>query len=319
MIGSRRAAFAAIVLFAVAAAGCGESTAKRAVDARTEVLGFYSVDAPVVGLLRPQPAADVASLDKAAAEIPLWSQQQSTVVERLNAAGLGVADLRRLVQPQEQIEGIEAAAIGLGAPTPTDLEAGQTLLVIATDQDELMADLLREGVDSGELQPAGSLDEATLYSNRSASYAERDGVLVSAPSLGVVRSALARRDGDSDEQLDEDVVNAALRKLQDPGPLAIYGKVPRLLAEPEVQALFSGASWIESADDGAASVRAQGEAVEVEVVVNLEQDLEPSERPLQEQPEPVAFLLAGLGQVSGVGSASADEVRLQLRVEPTPP
>ena len=317
-MGSRRAALVTLALIATVTPGCGESTAKRAVDARAEVLGFFSVDAPVVAMLDPQPPGDVASLDQAAAGVPLWAEVRSTVVRRFEAAGLSAGDLRRLVRPQEPIEGLEAAALGFGAPTPTDLEAGQTLLVLATDQDELLENLLREAVDSGELQPAGNLDEAELYSNRTASYAERDGVLVSAPSPGVVRSAITRRDGDSDQQLDEDVVSAALRKLQDPGPLGVYVQAPELLGEPAVRRLFAGASWIDSADDAAASVRAAGETVEVEAVVNLDRDLEPADRPLGEQPEPVTFLLSGLGlgQVSGFGSATEDEVRLRLRIGP---
>jgi len=307
-----KATIAVMVVLAAAAAGCGESDVKRSVDARTEVLHHFSAEAPVVGLVAPRPAGDLIDLDEAAAEVPIWADLRSKVQAPLRAAGLSPADLRRLTRPQEQIEGIAASALAFGAPTPTDLEAGQSLLVLATDQDELFEELLAKGVDSGDLQPAGSLDEATLYSNSIASYAERDGVLVSAPSLGVVRSAVARRDGDSDEQLDEDVVNAALGKLQERGPLAVYGQAPQLLGEPDVERLFSDASWIESAADAAASVQAVAGTAEIEVVVNLERDLEPAERPLEQEPQPLRLAVSALGSLNGVGSASSDEIRLQL-------
>jgi hypothetical protein len=305
-----------VLVLAAAAAGCGESEVKRSVDARTEVLHYFSADAPIVGILQPRPAGDLIDLDAAAVGIPIWEELRSKVRATFRAAGLGPAELRRLTRPQEQIEGIEAAALAFGAPTPSDLEAGQTLLVLATDQDELFEELLVEGVDSGDLQTAGSLDEAALYSNDVASYAERDGVLVSAPSLGVVRSAVARRDGDSDEQLDEDVVRSLFNNLGDQGPLLVYANFPKLPSEPEVPQPFASRSFLDKVADGAAFARAQGGLVEVEAVISLEEDLEPAERPLEEEPGTVAFQISGLGAFDGVGSASEDEVRLQLRTAP---
>jgi hypothetical protein len=315
-MGSKRAATAVILSLAAAAAGCGESTVKRSVDARTEVLSFYSVDAPVVGLLRPQPAGELARLDRVAVGLPIWARLRGSVLGPLRAAGLGMSDLRRLVRPNEEIEGIDVSAMSFGAPTPTDLEAGQTLTVIATDQDELLDELLKQGVDSGRLQPRGGLDEAALYGNRVASYAERDGVLVSAPSPGVVRTAIARRDGDSDKQLDKDVVAAAIQKLSDPGPLVLYGNVSGLLDDPEVARVISDASWTESADDVAATARASADAVDIELVVNLERELTAAERPLEETPTQVDIRVPGLGPLSGTGSTSPDQIRVQLETAP---
>jgi hypothetical protein len=306
------------LLVLAAIGGCGESDPKRSVDASTEVLHFYADSAPVVGLLRTQPSRELERFDRAAAGLPMWRRIRSQFLGPLQAAGLDMSDLGRLVQPREEIEDFEASAMSFGAPTPTDLEAGQTLTVIATDQDELLDELLREGVESGQLQPQGDLDEAELYGNSVAAYAERDGVLISAPSLGVVRAAIARRDGDSDEQLDEDVVSAALQELQQRGPVTIYANVPQLTSIEEIQQLFPNQTISESAVDGAASLLAEGRSPEIEVAVELEEDIRDEQSALDEEPVPIGLLIPGLGAVRGVGSVSSDEVQLQLRPSGSP-
>ena len=297
---------------------CGETHAKRSVDARTEVLHFYAVDAPVVALLRPDPAAAVAALDQAASELGSWQLLRERVTRRLEAAGLDLDDLRELVRPNEEIEGIDAAALGLGAPTPTDLKARQSLLVLATDQADLLSDLVGAAVKAGRLQPAGELDEAHLYSNRVAAYAERDGVLVSASSMGVVRSALARRDGDSDQQLDEDQVASVLGQLNDRGPLEVYANAPEVSAEPDVPGYLPTRSLLDAADDAGASVRAVGATVEISAVVDLVKAPEDASGLLGSEGAPFDLLVPGLGAVNGETSISGNQVRLEMKVVPGP-
>ena len=225
-MGRRNASIAlALALATATATGCGTSEPKRAVDARTEVIRFFAVDAPAVALLRPNPPARVAELNRAAAGIPAWTSLRDGVLEPLHGAGLRRSDLARLARPRDEIEGLDAAAIALGAPTPGSLAAGSRLLVFATDQGPLLVRLLRRSADAGRLRPAGRLDEALLYRSPDAAFAARDGVLVSAPRLNDVRAAIERRDGDSDEQLDEDVVNSLFDELSIEGALLVYANL----------------------------------------------------------------------------------------------
>jgi hypothetical protein len=303
----------ALLLAATAGAGCGEGRAKRAVDARTEVLEFYGVDAPVVAVLRPLPSADVLALDRAASGRPAWDDLRADVAGPLQAAGLGPRQLARLVEPREEIEGVDAAALALGAPTPEDLAAKRPLLVLTTDQDELLARLFARAAGQGLLQPAGRLDDAQLYRSPSDAFAVRDGVLVSAHTLGEVRTAIERRDGDSDLQLDNDVVHSIFNDFDPQGPLLVYANVPRIAAEPEVRNHISDRAVLESGEDAAASVRAVADSIEVDVVVRLGQEPGPSETTLTETPQPLRLLAPGLGALSGVGSLSGDQVRLHLK------
>jgi hypothetical protein len=304
----------ALALAAAVWAGCDTSEPKRAVDARTEVLHFFAVDAPVVALLRPEPVSDVIELDRAAQDDPAWARVRALVLEPLHAAGLSLERVRRLVRPEEEIEDVEAAAFAIGAATPEDLADRRPLLVLATDRAEQLSALMRRSAAAGMLRPSGELNEAELYTNPVAAYAVRDGVLLSAPDLAGVRAAIERRDGDSDEQLDEDVVRSELDELVESGPLSLYGNVAELGEDPEVQQLISRAPWIGSADSLVASVQADLGSVEIEAVVDFEESLEPGDIPFEEgqDPDPLGFPLPGLGAVRGVGSISEDEVRLRL-------
>lgn len=332
---SKRSIAAVILLLAAAAAGCGESTVKRSVDARTEVLRFFPVDAPVVGLLEPQPTDEVVNLDKAAGGVPIWAELRSAALGPLYAAGLGLADLRRLVRPQEQIEGLEAAAAGLGTPTASDLADGRQLLVLATDQAELLSRLMRDGAQSGRLRPAGRIDKAVLYRNPVASYAVRDGVLVSAGSNAEVRTAIKRRDGDSDLQLDEDVVRSLFNDLGEQGPLLVYANLDAVReADLGLRALGRVAPWTGMLVETAATARAVGDSVRIEDFskatgegfgsMDLPLGTTPSKFEINATvaaslipfPGPIRMLLAGLGQVKGEATATSDEVRLQLRTVP---
>jgi len=334
-MGSKRSTAAVILLLVAAAAGCGESTAKRSVDARTEVLRFFGVDAPVVGLLEPQPTDEVVSLDEAAAGAPIWAELRSAALGPLHAAGLGLADLRRLVRPQEQIEGVEAAAAGLGAPNANDLAAGRPLLVLATDQAELLSRLMRDGAQSGRLRPAGRIDEAVLYRNPIASYAVRDGVLVSAGSSAEVRTAIERRDGDSDLQLDEDVVRSLFNELGEQGPLLVYANLDAVReADLGLRALGRVAPWTAMLVETAATAGAVGGSVRIESFskttgegfgsADLPLGTTPSEFEINATaaasliplPGPIRMLLAGLGPVEGEATATSDEVRLRLGTVP---
>ncbi len=322
----------ALALMLVAGfSACGESDAKRSVDARAEALSFFAKDAPAVALLRPQPRADIVELNRAAAGLPAWQRLRELVLGPLHDAGLGRSRLRSLVRPSEDVEGIDAAALTIGAATPQDLARGFPLLVLATDQADLLSTYTRRTAAAGGLQPRGNLDDALLYEGRKASFAIRDGVLVSAPSLGLVRSAIARRDGDRDEQLDDDAVETLFDGLKESGPLLIYADLGSVReADPGLEQLAEGAPWTGKLGETAASVRAEGGAVQIEDFSKSTDDLTSDELPLGTKPSPfqitaqsaavliapgpVRDLLTGLAPIRGEATASSDEVRLHVTV-----
>jgi hypothetical protein len=320
---------------ATAAAGCGETESKRAVDARTEVLRFFAVDAPIVARLRPDPPAAVVALDDAGGTAPGWTEFRKLVSGPLEAAGLGRPQLARLVQPSEEIEGVDAAALALGVATPAALAAQRPLLVLATDQADLLSRLLRRASDRGLVRGAGGLDEAFLYRSPGASFAVRDGVLVSAPRLSDVRAAIERRDGDSDKQLDEDVVESLFNDLATQGPLLVYANLASVReVDPGLRTLSRQAPWIGMLGPTAATARAVGGSLQIEdFSTTTGGDLSSAELPIGSTPSPFTItessadlliprpgaihtLLAGLAPFTGEATASSDEVRLHVTVGP---
>jgi len=320
-----------VTLLAAAIGGCGESKAKRAVDARTEVLRFFAVNAPVVAVLRPEPAADVVGLNRAANGAPIWTDLRGLVLGPLYAAGLSLDQVERLVRPDEEIEEVDAAAFALGAATPNDLADRRPLLVLATDQAELLSRLLSESADAGMLRHVGRLDEAALYRNPVASYAVRDGVLLSAPRLAEVRAAIERRDGDSDQQLDEDVVESLFNDFDEEGPLLVYADLVSVReADLGLRALGNLAPWTAMLGPTAATAQAVQGTLQIEDFSKAtgggfgSEDLpigaEPSHFEINASVAaslipiegPIRMLLAGLGPIEGEATASSDEVRLKV-------
>jgi hypothetical protein len=329
---SKAAAIALALALAAASVGCGEAKPKRFVDARTEVLHFFAVDAPVVAELRPEPTADVVALNRAAAGLPAWSGLRDMVLGPLHAAGLGRAQIERLVSPNQEIEGVQASALALGAATPADLAAHRPLLVLATDQTQLLSQLLRHSAANGKLRPSGRLDEATLYRSPGASFAARDGVLVSAPRLADVRTAIKRRDGDSDQQLDEDVVNSLFNGLGTQGPLLVYADLAGVRkADPGLRTLGRRAPWTGMLGPTAATFEALNGALRVEDFSKASGEgfgsaelpigtapsrfeISTSSAALLLPPGPIQTLLTGLAPIVGEVTASSDEVRLNVTV-----
>jgi hypothetical protein len=327
------------LLVAAVVAGCGTSEQKRAVDARTEVLRFFGVDAPAVALLRADSPGELVAVDRAASGIPAWQMLRAAVVAPLQAAGLGRGELLRLVHPAVEIEGVKASALAVGVPSATALRRGQALVVLATDQDELMDRLLGTAADQGEVRRAGEVDGAQLYSGRDAAYAVRDGVLVSAADLSQVRSAIDLRDGDSDKQLDEDVVNDLFADLRTEGPVLAYSNFASAVdADASLGLLARRNPWVDALAEAAVSMASVGRSLQVELVAKTQgTELSESERPAGEAPTsftissagaraamprdsggagPARQLLFGIVPVAGDATASGDEVRAQASFSP---
>ena len=325
------ATIALLALLVAAPAGCGESGAKRSVDARTEALRFFAVDAPVVAVLHPEPFAEVLALNAAAVHVNAWIDLRERVIGPLGAAGVTPAQLGQLLRAGEDVEGIEASTLALGAATPADLRAGRELLVLATDDSELLASLLQAQARAGPLKLAGQLEKAQLYQGRGSAYAVRDGVLVAAPDLATVRAAIERRDGDTDGQLDEDVVDSLFDQLATQGPLLVYADLDAVRkADPGLRRLARQAPWTAKLGPTAATAEAQNGAVRVEDFSKasdakfssgeLPIGTDPSRFEIARsdtvslipEPGPVRGLLAGLTPVRGVATASSDEVHLEV-------
>ena len=337
MLRKARAALAP-VLVALAAlaglAGCGESGAKRAADAQTEALRFYAVDAPVVALLGAEPPHRIAELDLAAGGLPAWTRLRAALLEPLGAAGIGERQLARLVRPREEVEGVETAALAIGAPAPAYLQGGRALVVLVTDQAELLARLLRQAALRGPLRPAGELDEASFYRGPGRAFAVRDGVLVSASRLADVRIAIERRDGDSDAQLDEDVVGTALDELQNQEALLVYADLDSMRQiDRGLRRLAERSPWTGSVGEIAASAYPEGRGLGIEVVARATHgELATQELPLGATPRrfeispasaaalvpagPARRLVSVLAPLQGEATASSEQVRAQALLAP---
>jgi hypothetical protein len=154
-----------------------------------------------------------------------------------------------------------------------------------------------------------------------------------------VRAAIERRDGDSDAQLDEDVVNGVLDELRTAGPLDVYANLGEAIdSDPRLSDLASHTPWVASLDKGALTARAEGPSVRLEMVAQTDrQDLDESELPVSAAPsrfaltsagvaavlprrggpaDPIVALLYGLTPMVGEATATTDEVRADLSVSP---
>lgn len=331
----RLGCLAIALLVSAAIGGCGTSEQKRAVDARTEVVRFFGVDAPAVVIVNPNLAGETQEL----AGLPAWDRLKQTIRARLALAGIGSRELRALARPHDEIEDIEAADLAIGLPGPGPLQPQRALLVLATDQTDLLNRLFRANAEQRALLPAGELDGARLYRSPTyGAYAVRDGVLVSAPDVPEVRAAIRRRDGDSDLQLDEDVVKDIFDELRVRGPLVAYANLGAMIdADPALAALASRTPWIGALGHGALTALRIGPAVGVEMVARTDQasldedELAAPSEPrqftltssdvadlLSEQPgpDPVRELLTGVTPLSGAATATTDEVRARASVSP---
>ena len=326
---SKAAAIVALIALATALAGCGSSpnSPKRAVDARTEVVHFFATDAPVVAILQTEPVSDVVALSRAASSVPVWHSLLATVVRPLFSAGLTQDEVVHLVTPHEEIEGIPSSALGLGFATPADLKDRQPLLVLATDQSDFLSHLFREALGREDVVPAGRLHDAILYKNRAGAYAVRDGVLICARNVADVRSAILRRDGNSDNQLDEDVVESLFNDLTQHGPLQIYADLDDLRqADPGLAALGEQKHWTASLQPTTTGLGLHVEAF----AKSTGPDLTTSGIPVGTEPRAFAVSAATASTLLGAGptqsmldllvpfagqaTVSSDEVRVNLRL-----
>ena len=241
-----RSMLALLGIGVIVLAGCGSSGPKRTVDARAEALRFFPADAPFVALLdtAPELAPRRAALASELAGLPLWEKIRSGFRARLDAAGLPVGSLALLVRSEdpEPNDGLPVSqlAVGLapGDPSP------QVLAVLVTDQPDQMRRLFARSAATGPLQPAGREDEARLYSSPRTFFAVRDGVMLAASDPALLRTAIERRDGKQDDQLDDGKVKSLLGELPQQEPLEAYADLAELRRDnPDAAAIAETEPW----------------------------------------------------------------------------
>ena len=282
----------AIALLAAAMlGGCGAPEAKRSVDARTEAIRFFGVDAAFVALADPggSDSDQLAGAQRGLTRVPALGGFARRALGF--AAGLNLAPLRPLLKDDDPNDGIAASqvAVGLEPGHP----GGKMLMVVVTDRADETAQAVRRIARDGGMRPAGEKDDAQLYAGRGAAMAVRDGVVVLARSRATLRAAIGLRDGDEDAQLDEGQVNDLIRKLPEPGEIQAYVNVAGLLEnDPGMAALARGAGeWTNSLTHAAISITPEGRGVKLDLVAEVDSGAAgpAGAPPVGERPQPLAI------------------------------
>ncbi len=290
-----RSLLALLVIGVIVLAGCGSSGPKRTVDARAEALRFFPADAPLVALLdtAPEIAPRRAALAAELTGLPLWEKIRSSFRARLEAAGLPVGGLALLVRSEdpEPEDGLPVSQLAVGL-APGD-PGPRVLAVLVTDQPDEMRRLFARSAATGPLRPAGREDEARLYSSPRTSFAVRDGVMLAAADLALLRTAIKRRDGNQDDQLDDGEVKSLLGELPRQEPLEAYADLAELRRDdPDAAAIAEAEPWFRRLGKAAVSLGPRPGA-------------------------PVLDLFSEIGPARGGGDALPDEGRASFAISPT--
>jgi hypothetical protein len=271
-------------------AGCGGDgdDPKRAVDARTEALHFFPADQPFVALLDTS-TADRLALARTVRALntvpPLSSFAGSAGF--VSRSGLDLTRLTRLLGDDDMDDGVAASQAALGVK-PSGRPREDVLIVLVSDRsDEVEEGVEAMAVESG-LEEARRFHEARVFAGGASAVAVRDGVVLIGPDIASLRAALALRDSNQDEQLDEDQVADLLNELPAQPPLVAYADFAALEAtDPGVTALALGErSWMRALRETAIGVSPEAAGVRIEVFAEVEPNEGPA-IPVGEQPREV--------------------------------
>ena len=294
----------AALALGAATAGCGaeEDSPKRALDPLDEALRFFPAGAEAVVLVRPDEQG-FATLGRLAREIAPVQTPVADLTVRMRALG-GRTVVVELAEPSEE----SSARIAIGAETVGRL-LGAGVSVLVTDRSDELADLVDEAIEGGELLPAATFHEARLFRVPGGAMAERDGVLLTGPSLTALTEAIAVRDGDSDEHLDDREAEDAIDELSPEAPLVAYLDIDALSNGNSVPRRLRRATWLEDLDHAGIAARQVSGAVVVQVFgdadgVELEQAVD--QTALERLPAPL--------EPTGPVSVEGDELRAGLRL-----
>ncbi len=314
---SRFGFLTAIFLSAVAMAGCGDSNEKpglqppkRALDPRAEALRFFPAGTQIVFLLDTVDPDALATLDQDGLAIRTWSGLRGNIDTRLREAGVDSDQILNLSRTEQNQTDLPAPELVMGAEDDRHLERQGPLFVLPTDKGVELAALFDSLAQSGPLEPAGSFDEAHLFSGPAIAFAVRDGVLIGAGSIRQLRSAIKTRDGDSKAQLDDAAVSASLTKLPDDPALKAYvvsgGDNGLATAMPN---LLAAAPWLNQVDDASIGFTSETTGLAIDVVAQLSPDRPEGSGPdLSEAPQGVALSKRELRSVFGSEAAGDSRV-----------
>lgn len=225
---ARLAPLAVAFLMVAALSGCGgdtnpgEEAPKRALDPRSEALRYFPASTEAVTLVETSDAGALTALDEGMGRSPGWDEARDRVTYSLRRAG---------IEPERILELGRRPAVEIDLPQPeiafgTVPGAGpprdRLLMVLPTEQGIELDRIFRRAAERGDLEAAGSFDDARLYRGPGLDFAVRDGVLVAAGDINRLQQALARRDGQREFQFNEAPVTALFNELPRPATLRSY-------------------------------------------------------------------------------------------------
>jgi hypothetical protein len=294
------------VLAVLAAPGCGaeENSPKRALDPLDEALRFFPAGAEAVVLVRAD-REGFATLGRLARQIAPVQTPVADVSISMRALG-GRDAVAELAQPSES----SAARVALGSETVGRL-LGAGVTVLVTDRGDELAGLVDDAMERGRVLPAGTFHEARLFRSPGGALAERDGVLLTGPSPSALREAIAIRDGDSDEHLDDREAEDAIDELSPSAPLVAYLDMDAFDADDDIPRKLRRADWLDRLDHAAIAAQEAGGGVVVQVFGDADgAELETTVdlAALNRLPSPI--------EPAGPVSVDGDELRVALRLGP---
>lgn len=247
----RLARLAAIGLVALvpALAGCGADGTKRAADPDKEVLRFLPRGAEVVAILQTdRRLSELRDLDILGEGLYGWPGARNFAMRAAAAVGAGdAAGVRPLL----------GRPLTIGASTAKDFARGRLLAVTVAPSPEALEQVLTRAERKGTLTGAGSHRGAALYrTGTPVAVAGRDGVLIAAPDLSDLRSALDRRDGDEEDRLDEREVRSSLELLEREAALKVFVDLAAIVRglESGLRRRALDTPWVEAIESASLSL-----------------------------------------------------------------
>lgn len=286
----------------------GDAEPRRTLDSRAEAVRFFDAGTRVLVLLRSDMPRPTAELGAIAAGYPGLAELVTEAEALLAEAGIPPRALLRLGRREDREgPGTELAAGYSPGPSGTGL-----LLVMPTDRPEDLDRLLAEAEASGRLSPAGEYDDANLYRSREGALASRDGVLIAATSVPELRRALAVRDGDEDQHVDDGKVAGIIDEVPTHAPIHIVVRRGERFAALAVRP-----------GEGGAEVRVAADLAEE----TIESDEGPHRTTVEPGeltrlageigvPAPITRGLVGLAPLRGASYANGDSFIATFTVEP---
>ncbi len=264
------ASIAVSVLLLTACGGSEETEPKRAVDARTEAIHFFPADQPFLAFLdtSTQSGPEISRNLRALDDLPALNAFAAGGGAFVRESGLELGRLAPLLTDEEPEDGISASQAAYGVAPGGG--GSETLMILVSEQVEEMEAKAEAAATAAGMTEGEEVDSARVFSDRQAALAIRDGVVVVSPDLPSLQAAIALRDADQDDQLDEDQVSAALADLP-AAPLVAYA-TPAALIAADPGLLEVDSSFLSSTKEAGIAVTPGVAHLRIDVVAKVEPD-----------------------------------------------